>query len=560
MGPFPTQLEEAIARHRQGHLDEAAAVYRDFAQSQSDLAEPWHLLGVIELQMGRFEDAVPFFQECLKRDADHFKCWSNLGAALYQLQRFEDAEDALKKALAIEPAYVEARFNLGNALMALGKLAKAQACFEMVLEDVPQHLKALINLGLVMHKQGRNREAEGYFEQAHTLAPEDFTCLLNLANVRERLNDVAGAKDAIAAALALQPDHPDANLFGAKIDLRLKQPQNALPKIEKALVPPMGGAPDIEAYYIQFQVLDALDRPKEAFAALTKGNAITLEKARAKGVRPERYREKLIQAHQRLDQGPVQPGDGASQPAPVFFVGFPRSGTTLFEQMLSSHPGIVTTNEISPLRNVLSERHLTQPADAIDADEQARLREAFWREADEITGGVDGRLLVDTAPFGIEWLDIAARVFPNAKAVMIVRDPRDVCFSSLMQNFEDTDQLTNFLDVETTGWVYEHLIGLWLRQDGVLDMARMAFRYEDLIADMEGSVRSVLDFVGQEWCDDILAYRDKAREGHVITPSYTQIGEKLHTRSIARWRRYSDVLAPILPRLAPFVEHFGYAP
>lgn len=562
MPKTPTKLKEAIARHRTGQIDEAEAVYRTFIQSHPELAEPWHLLGVVKLQRREYTAAVPLFREALKRDPIHFKCLSNLGGALYQTERFYDAETELRAALDIEPTYAEARFNLGNVLMAQSRFNEAMECFDAVIKENPDHVKALINIGLLYYKEQNNREARTYFEKAHALAPDDFTCLLNLANILERHNDLDGAKNTIDAALRQQPEHPDANLFGAKIDLRFKKPLEALKKINVVLNQNSVTPPDIQNYHVKFQALEDLNRTDEAFATLEIANAKTLENLNAQGLKKEKYIERLEVAHKRLDEGSVHPGTSEQLNkgvvSPIFFVGFPRSGTTLFEQMLDSHPNVITTNEKSPLANILGDEHLLHSANRIDSVEQARLRNRFWQEANALTGGVNGRVLIETTPFGIEWLDIASRLFPDSRVVMIVRDPRDVCLSCLMQNFKYTEELANFLTLENTGLVYEKLMGLWLRQASLIEFPKMTFRYEDLVSNMGGTVRNVLDFIGLDWSDDILSYRDKAQVGHITTPSYTQVGDHLHNRSIGRWRRYERQLAPIMETLKPFVRSFGY--
>ena len=155
----PPALEDAIAQHRLGHVDAAAAVYRAFTENQPDLAEPWHLLGVVELQQNNPQNAVSFFREALKRDATHVKCLSNLGGALYQLKRHAQAQVALREALRIDPDYVSAIYNLANALLADGKLDEAVAYFHKAVTIAPNLSAAHNNLAEALKLQGKFDEA-----------------------------------------------------------------------------------------------------------------------------------------------------------------------------------------------------------------------------------------------------------------------------------------------------------------------------------------------------------------------------------------------------------------
>lgn len=556
------ELENAIAQHRLGQVDVAQPVYRALTQSHPDLSEPWHMLGVVHLQRGDAMQAEPLFRQALKRDANHIKCHSNLGAALYQLQRFAEAEKELRTALRLDSDYIDALYNLGNVLISLSKPDEAMSFFDATLKLNPNHVKALINTGELLQRAHLNVEAKTRLQKAQKLVPNDFGCLINLTIVLERLNDITGARDAIAKALPQHPHDPRANLVAALIDLRDKHPDQALARIAITLNHALDTATEVMALFTRARAYEDLQQSDEAFTAYSKANALELKYARERGIRPEKYLKRLDDAHKRLDAGAVVPGSQAPLPgeprALVFFVGFPRSGTTLFEQMLSSHPDIVTTNENSPLNKILNRMDTTQPAHTIEERTQKSLRAEFWREAQNIVGDIDGRVFIDTAPLNIWALDIAARLFPEAKILMILRDPRDVCLSCFMQSFQSNDELANFLSLQTTVHVYDKLMGLWLRQKDLIQTPWLEIHYEDLVRDMKGTTTVALDFLELDWADEILSYRDKAKEGHITTPSSRQVGEKLHTRAFERWRRYEKHLAPIWGPLLPYVQAFGY--
>lgn len=173
MNSHAPALENAIACHRQGALDEAAAVYRDFTQNQPELAEPWHLLGVVEMQQGRLECAITLFREALAREPEHFKCLSNLGGAFYRLERFDEAVEALRTAVRLSPDYVNAVFNLGNALLATGKLEDAAQYFRKALELRADYPEAENNLAEVLKLLKRFDEAASILQSALARHPDN---------------------------------------------------------------------------------------------------------------------------------------------------------------------------------------------------------------------------------------------------------------------------------------------------------------------------------------------------------------------------------------------------
>lgn len=232
------------------------------------------------------------------------------------------------------------------------------------------------------------------------------------------------------------------------------------------------------------------------------------------------------------------------------------------EQVLAAHPRVATTEEKSPLSHVVERlRHESDYPDALDrlsVQALEDLRAAFWSDARALLGSLEGRLLIDKLPLNLVDLGCAERLLPAARVIVALRDPRDVCLSYFMQFFKLNDPMANFLDIGRTAETYAAVMDLWLRYRESLSLPWLEYRYEDLIADFDGTVRTVLEFIGLAWHDDMARYRDKAEKRDIATPSYRQVTGALSSRAIGRWRSYREQLAPILPILQPYVEAFGY--
>ncbi len=576
--PAPSQsqalkeLENARALHRKGDLDAAEPVYRKFTQSHPELADPWMLLGVVQLQRGQPADAVAQFLEAIKRDPANAFALGNLGAAYLQLQKFKEAEDALKKAIAIDPGMIEAHYNLGTLYATLSKTDLAVREFDIVLMAKPGHSKALINKGRAYMDCGRLADAEKCFRKAIKFLPDDLKAQCNLVIVLEQQNRLDEAAALSKALMKNHAENPYALFISAIIDQRQKRPEQAYKKLSALFSVPQNNTPFFRrGHYTVAQTLHDMNRFDEAFEAYEDANKIQLEAARQKGIDPATYRGEAAHAREVQKNDPALPGPGGikGEPRqPVFFVGFPRSGTTLFEQMLAAHPDIVTAGERTPLtamkNAMLVDAQLPCGDGVVECLNQLSdtqliaLRKIYWKNIETNVAPIGDKLLVDKMPLNITHLPLAQRLFPDAKVVMALRDPRDAVLSCYMQFFMNNDAMPNFTRLDTTAEVYDIVMGMWLELRESLNLNWIEFHYEDLVVDMKGTLDPVLDFIGVDWTDELNTYREKAAKSKINTPSYTTVGEKLFTHASGRWRNYEKHLDPVLQTLAPYIKAFGY--
>ena len=194
------------------------------------------------------------------------------------------------------------------------------------------------------------------------------------------------------------------------------------------------------------------------------------------------------------------------------------------ERALKAHPGILTTDERSPLAPILAELSASggYPDDLgrLTGGEIAALQDRFWTVAETQHGPLDGRLLVDKMPLNIVNLGLANGLFPEARVLVALRDPRDACLSCVMQRFQFSDAMANFRDLEHTAASYVAVMELWLHYRQALSLPWMEYRYEDLVADFRATLEAVLAFIGVDWDDAVMAFAERAKEQVITTPSY----------------------------------------
>jgi tetratricopeptide (TPR) repeat protein len=449
----------------------------------------------------------------------------------------------------------------------LGRYVEAAAEFRAILEAKPGQADALNELGRCMLKLSNPSDAAKIFHEGARRYPADPRFLVNLSRACELCNDLPGAEKALVQASQLEPASPALILALASLEYRQGKLPQARLRLEHMLsMKRLSEEQKSEALLELALILDELGETSAAFASLVEGKRL---RARSQAVRTDDGDQflALVKASRawftkerllRLSQ--ASPGKASF--TPVFFVGFPRSGTTLIEQALKAHPKISTTDERSPLSAVL--RNLTARGDypknleALSSDGFAQLRQIFIAQAEADFGPLDGRLLFDKMPMNIAHLGLINCLFPEARVVVALRDPRDVCLSCFMQRFSLSGATVNFLDLDKTVETYRDVMGLWLHYRDVIGLPWMELRYESVVKDLEGQLRSLTAFIGVAWHDDVFSFRQSPGQPAATTPSYRQVTRDIYGTSVGRWRHYEKDLQAILPRIQPFVDAFGY--
>ena len=315
---------------------------------------------------------------------------------------------------------------------------------------------------------------------------------------------------------------------------------------------------------------DALGRGKDAFAAYSASKALLHAFYRnvyeASGSESALARaERLIAYFEKADPAQWRAQDNEySSPAQthVFLVGFPRSGTTLLESVLDSHPDIRAMDERDCLTAAIEE--FIVPADGLaklvrsTTQILAPYRDAYWRRAAEEGFAPDRKLFVDKLPLNSVLLPLVAKLFPRAKVVFALRDPRDVVLSCFRRRFGMTQQMYEFTSLEGAARYYDAVMRLCALYRGKLGLATFDLRYENLVSDFSGTVGALCGFLGIAPDDAMADFAAQARTRTVDTPSNAQVARGLFRQGIGQWRAYGENLKPVQPLLQPWAARYGY--
>lgn len=250
--------------------------------------------------------------------------------------------------------------------------------------------------------------------------------------------------------------------------------------------------------------------------------------------------------------------------SPVLLVGFPRSGTTLLDQILNSHTRLTTIEEKATLSGLLERFHGSEDKirdlSLLNNPDNLACRQLYWSNvASFLNKPLDKFTVVDKFPLNIRYLDIFARLFPDVKIIVAIRDPRDVVLSNYMQMYGLNPEMATNLNLVSSARFYAKVMELYLLFRKFIPDNIYEIRYEDLVCDFTGEITKLLGFLGLAWDNKLAQYHEHAKKRDIRTLSYGQVIKPIYHNAVGRWKNYARHLEEIKPLLQPFVEKFGYS-
>jgi len=408
--------------------------------------------------------------------------------------------------------------------------------------------------------------------QAHVTFLSSSDTFVKLAEIYERFRLLERAEAMVARALELNPLSPLALLVRA----RLNRLGGRLEEAERSARSFLGSSDPntwstrIRGWYELGAILDRQERYEEAMAAFLEAKALIRPNA-ARFLTPQQsVRAQLERAASEITAEVLQrwrdrPVD---QPRSLALLGgHPRSGTTLLEQVMDSHPDILSSEETPIFYETYLDLKKGSPDSAsilsilesASARALQQARENYFRFTEALLGSkISGRLLIDKNPSLTTMIPAVIRVFPETKFLVAVRDPRDVCISFFMQPLPLNLSSAAYLTLEGTVGEYASLMGFWKTLAPRIRNPHLEIRYEDLVEDLETVSRRVLEFLNVPWDARVLRFDEHAREKLVRSPTYADVTKPVFKGAVGRWRNYQKYLEPWLEQLEPFVQAFGY--
>lgn len=500
-----------------------------------------NLAGHARYRERRYDEAVQLLKRARTLSPNDPHLANSLGVCLNALGRSEAALESYNAAIRIDPAMAAAHFNRGAALESLNEIERSRSAYERAAELDPRYVEPLASLAWLDARAGNVASARTHAERALALSASNVLALMALASA----------------------DLQSGDLPAAQARLRQLDGDSALTPINRSIVQGMIG-----------DLRDAEGRIGEAFAAYESSNAIvkTLNAPRFR-TRAEAsalaHVERLADWFQAADpnlwrEAPQQRPRAADPQAHIFLVGFPRSGTTLLENVLAAHPDVVSLEEKDCLA-AASETYLASNEGLellaeIAPAEAMRQRDSYWSMVRSFGIEPRGRVFIDKMPLSSVALPLMAKLFPSARVLFARRDPRDVVLSCFRRRFGMNASMYQLLTLEDAAAYYDAVMRLSELYRDLLSLPQHVVQYESLVEDFEGTARAACEFIGIQWDQRLFDFAAMARTRGISTPSAAQVARGLNRDGQGAWRRYREQMAPVLPLLEPWVERFGYDP
>jgi tetratricopeptide (TPR) repeat protein len=503
----PALLAEADAHFDEGKHREAAARYEEALQIDGRNAVAHVKLGVSLCNLGRYRDGEEEFRRAIKIKPTCPGAQLSLGVLLRARGEFAGSQLALRSAVKQDPRDPQALVDLGLTLFPLRDLAGAKACFEKALRLRSRHVGALCGIALVEREEGRFEEAERLYRTALGIEPYNGAAWAGITALRR--------------------------MSAADTDW--------LEGVEKTLAHGLQPLEESQLRFAMGKYFDDLGKYSRAFTEYKRGNDLC-KLAAAPYDRPARaaFVDDMLRVYSR--DCLASPLEGACESrVPVFVVGMPRSGTSLMEQIIASHPLAAAGGEIDFWNGVAHRQYASLRREPPDARLAKKLADSYLSILTRNSG--QALRVVDKAPFNSDLLGLIHRVLPNARIIYMRRDPIDTCLSCYFQNFATMAPFT--LDLSDLAHYYRghhHLMSHWC---AVLPAGTLLeVPYAQLTADPETWSRKVIEFMGLDWDPRCLDFHKTERP--VLTASSWQVRQRIYTSSVERWKKYEKFVGPLL--------------
>lgn len=513
------------------------------------------------LRRGDYAAAMRLADQAAGQGGDDADLLTLAGQWRIETGRLPDAVAALARARDLAPRHVEALNALGIALTLSGRPREAIAIFDEALAAAPGALHLILHRAHPLEDAGRLREAQAALEQVLVVQPDNLRALERLANLMARRGDMAAARRHATRALTMAPI-PSAAIALATAEIAEGNFGAAL-----HLLQPIAG--DAQAGPVNQSIAlglmgDALDGSRqygEAFAVYTSSRDIL------RAITPPQD-SAIARVRRAADYfRAAAPRDWQTQAASpvrthVFLVGFPRSGTTLLEQALASHPDVRSMEEVDCLALAAGEYFYADDGlarfAALSDPELDALRARYWQAVDDNGVARDRAVFVDKMPLNSVHLGFIARLFPDAKILFALRDPRDVVLSCFRRRLVLSSNSYELSSLDGAARFYDAVMDLVEVYRGLLPLPILDLRHEDMLADFDGEMTRVCAFLGLGFDAAMRDFAAASRGRDVKTPSAAQIARGLTRDGAGQWRHYEKQLAPVLPLLERWAARFGY--
>ena len=549
---------------------------------------------------GNPTQAEIFLKDALKINPSFDFALTNLGAVLNELEKFDEGEQYLRKALRINSSSPMALNNLGNILSNKKNNKEAELCYRKAIEIKSDFSIAYNNLGSLLSKQGNLIEAEKFTQKAINFNPKFELAYVNLGTIKIDLDKLKEAEELFLSAIEINEKYNYAYsnlfrlyettnkisklknkieslnqneniineilMFKARISFREKDfitAKKYIDQVSNEWIKNTDHSTNLLYWSFRAFIEDKVRNYDEAFRCFEKSQL----NLKYENTNPKIFQDYITTYRKNIDKDAFlakTKGTEIIKDSPVFLIGFPRSGTTLLDTILRSHPEIDVLEE-KPLINSVEQIIKSKFKCSLDklhkltCKDLDYLRNHYLEILRNNCDNKNAKILIDKFPFQTVCLPLINLLFPNSKIIFTHRNPYDTVLSCFQQSFEPNNAMANFRSIESASRIYDLTMSIWLDYKEKLKMNHITSKYEDLIEDFDKHILKILNFLDVSWDENIKNYRNTAHDrGKINTPSSSQVVQPLYKSSIDKWKNYEKYFKNSNRYLHKWISYFKY--
>jgi tetratricopeptide (TPR) repeat protein len=530
------------AQRQLGLLDEAIASSRRAIALDPTLSVAHNNLGLLLAGLGQPAEAVASYRQALKLNPGYVEALNNLAAILPELGERGEAVDLLTRAIELDPKRAQTHVLLGNLLFESRRIEDAEAHYRRALLIDPRDALAHADLGAALRMQGKIGEAESSCRAALSIDPNCVAALWLLGELCADRGQFPEATDYFQRVIAIDAEYAFA-YYSVAMNRKMTGADGAwLQGVESLLAKPQPLRHEISLRYALGKYFDDLKQYDQAFSSYRDANELT--KRYGNDYDRAQMSERIDRVINGFDAASIRRYESFGDPSerPVFIVGMPRSGTSLTEQILASHPAAFGAGELRFWQVAFSAYEAAELKDQGGARLIPAMARSYLDRLSALSG--NAQRVVDKMPHNFINLGLICAAFPNARIIHVHRHPIDTCLSIYFQYFSHLHPYANDLgNLAHFYGEYTRLMDHWRATLSASELLEVP--YEGLIEDQEGWTRRMLEFIGLPWDQQCLEFHRTDRT--VITLSKWQVRQKIHSASAGRWRNYERYVGPLLP-------------
>ena len=524
------------------------------------------LLGSVYLELNQLNNSIKLLNEVIDLDPKISNAYSNLGIIYIKQRNFKKAKIYILKSLEINPKNLDAYNYLGLIYSELGEFENAIDKTKKAIEINKNYFPGYNNLGLIYKKFEHFTDAEIFFKKAILINSKFTNSYYNLMELYEKTNQNEKLHEVILEYEKLFKENPISTLYKSHLLYKKECFSDVIKNLE-ILSFNSNVSLEIDRVNLLAKCYDKIDDIDNAFSYFEKSNILNLKSINQE-IDKNRFLNKIkirIECFEKLNEIKSYSSPKKKNFKPIFMFGFPRSGTTLLDTILRSHPMIdvieekpATNNLIYTLNN-LTNNSLININD-IDNKKIEEINLNYFNEITSYTKKIDSKkFFIDKMPLNIIYIAEIQKIFPEAKFIISLRHPCDCVLSSFIQNFKLNDSMSNFLTLNDTARLYDLVMKLYTIYKKKFSFNFTEIKYENIVTNFNPEIKTLLEFLEIPWDDSVLEYQKTAKQRErIFTPSYDQVIKPLYTKSIGRWIKYKSKLSSVYSTLKPWIREFGY--